>query len=459
MSETLNRQIKIYCPQHQTTFEVEADRQIVCEIREHALSNNFPKSEFWAYCCDCQTFSPSNLDTGGKAENNCPHCERPTARRFLCDECKIISYDSDEETKGKIFGINNLSGINPTCAGCLKTFIGAKIHPHICPDIEGILLTSRRDCPFCRKSILDQSVPPSIVEEFSTDRTTTKLDRRQVSTQCANCGHWGNADRAFCGKCGGQVNSLDPGILPGTAEPKTQLLGSICPKCGSVHDSDGTFCGKCGQALKVVPPKDETVADPIFSADDSPLYVIQPKNSFIEKPVVPALVKTGQTSSGLNKVLLFTGLGIVSCIVVGVITLNLSKPIPSSNNSVNNSNNKNTASNSGRSNSPKPDNSSSSLIGHKGRLTTNLNIRSASNKYAEIIGTHYENAKVQILEVESFYADDREFVTWYKIRVLENGFDQKNGNGKGNNWERNENFGWMEAEPEGWMNAKYISLE
>ncbi len=440
MIETLNRQIKIYCPQHRSTFEVEANPQIICEISEHALSNNFPKSEFWAYCCDCQTFSPSDLEVGGKIKNACPHCERETARRFLCDECKIISYDSDEETKGKNFGINNLNGIEPTCAGCLKSFIGAEIHRHICPDIEGTLLTNRRDCPFCQKSVLNQTVPLSQVEYLPTDRTTTKLDRRQVSTQCANCGHWGNADRAFCGKCGGQINSLDTGILPGTSEPKTQLLGSICPKCGSPNKSAGGFCGKCGQALKASKPEPDPESQ-VSGFDDNISNV---------KPI----------PSGLNTPLIFTGLGIVSFVVViGVIALNLNKPVPLSNNSINNSNNKNTSSNSGRLNSPKPDNSSTSLIGRKGRLTTNLNIRSRSNKYAEIIGTHYENAKVQILEVESFYADDHEFVTWYKIKVLENGFDQKNRNGKGNNWERNETFGWLEAEMEGWMNAKYISLE
>jgi hypothetical protein len=92
-------------------------------------------------------------------------------------------------------------------------------------------------------------------------------------------------------------------------------------------------------------------------------------------------------------------------------------------------------------------------------LTTNVNIRSASNKFSQIIGTHYENAQIEVLETDSYYADDGEYVTWYKIKVLENGFDYKTGNGKGNNWERDGNFGWLEAQTVGWMNSKYIALD
>ena len=43
------RNLKIFCPQHQAVFEVEENSKIVCEIREHALSNNFPNEEFWEY--------------------------------------------------------------------------------------------------------------------------------------------------------------------------------------------------------------------------------------------------------------------------------------------------------------------------------------------------------------------------------------------------------------------------
>ncbi len=155
MDETLVRQIKIYCPEHQTTFEIVESPKIVCEIREHALSNDFPRAEFWEYCCDCQTFSPSSFGTGGKAGEYCLHCERKTARRFVCDECKIVAYDSGEETKGKVFNVNAQNGIEPSCSGCQKSFVGAKIYQHDCADIETILLTPRETCPFCKRQTLE----------------------------------------------------------------------------------------------------------------------------------------------------------------------------------------------------------------------------------------------------------------------------------------------------------------
>ncbi len=473
MDENLNRQIKIYCPQHQSIFEVDEKPQIVCEIREHALSNDFPKSEFWEYCCDCQIFSLSQFGTGGKAKNACPHCERATVNRFLCDACKIIAYDSDEETKGKIFGISAKNGSEPNCAGCQKSFVGAEIYQHDCTDIEGALLTNRQNCPFCQKAILIQ---PKKVESLPTIEAAMKFDNPTASTQCSNCGHWGKAERAVCGNCGAQINSLGAGVAAGTAVPKTQLLGSICPNCGTGNDADSTFCVNCGQALKTVPQTEtETVASPIFPPTMPPIPVNQTNTFSAEQPVVSGYPpKNSPADSKISLLIILVTVGLF--IVVGLIALNSSKPTPTSNSSASYSNNGKTSNNSMRtnsstmntSNSSKMDNtkmsntmsnSSSPLTGRTGRLTTNLNIRGSSGKYSEIWGTHYEGARVQILEVESFYADDGEYVTWYRVKVLENGYDRKTGMGNGNNWERNGSFGWMEAEMEGWMNSKYISLQ
>ena len=457
----LTRKLKIFCPTHQSVFEVDEKPQIACEIREHALSNDFPKSEFWEYCCDCQTFSPSSFGTGGKVKNACPHCERTTERRFLCDECKIVSYDSDEETKGKVFSISAEKGSEPNCAGCQKSFVGAKILQHKCTDIEGALLTNRQDCPFCQKSVLIQPAPPKKVEPLPTAGATMKIGGKIDSTQCSKCGHWGNSARAVCGKCGAQIGRLGAGVAAGSAVPKTQLLGSICPNCGAGNDADSVFCVNCGQALKTVPQTEtetKTVANPIFPTNMPPIPVSQ-TNTFSASAGQSAAAPnfTPKKTSPDSKMPLFIIMGAVAfLIVVGLIAFNSKKT-----NSDNYTTVSPSPSSSSRTNSPTPykSNSPSPLIGRKGRLTTNLNIRGSSGKYSEIWGTHYEGARVQILEVESFYADDGEYVTWYRVKVLENGYDQKTGNGNGNNWERNGNFGWMEAEMEGWMNSKYISLE
>ena len=95
------REIKVFCKEHQSSFDVEVKPQLICEIREHSLSIGFPHSEFWEYCCDCQTFSLNDFATGGVANSACSHCDRKTSKQFVCSNCKTVCFDSDEETRGK----------------------------------------------------------------------------------------------------------------------------------------------------------------------------------------------------------------------------------------------------------------------------------------------------------------------------------------------------------------------
>ena len=99
----------------------------------------------------------------------------------------------------------------------------------------------------------------------------------------------------------------------------------------------------------------------------------------------------------------------------------------------------------------------SAMVGRTGRLTTNQRIRSASNRYSEILGVHYRGARVRILGVESHNHNNTVdgYSTWYRVHVIENGCDQEGIRGCGN--DLNEMPG--QAAMEGWMNAKYISLD
>jgi hypothetical protein len=101
---------------------------------------------------------------------------------------------------------------------------------------------------------------------------------------------------------------------------------------------------------------------------------------------------------------------------------------------------------------------SSSVKGSKGYLIENLNIRSAPNRTAEIRGTHYKGAQIQVLDEESYSTPDG-YSTWYRVKVLKYGCDSQNSSSCGKNWERNGSFGWMQGDDEGWMNAKFISLD
>ncbi len=462
-TKVLARQLKVYCPTHQTVFEVEEKPQIVCEIREHALSNNFPKEEFWEYCCDCQIFSPSSFGSGGKAAENCRHCERQTLRRFLCDECKIVTYESDEDTKGKNFTISP-EGTKPACPGCRKTFGEIHSNQHQCADIEGALMTHRAECPFCRKSTFAKASSPKQVEPFPDNVEPPSATGKMPSTQCPKCGNWGFAGRIHCGKCGVQLNASAEGVSPGTTTARTQLLGSICPNCGTGNQAGSYFCNSCGQALKVAQTAPaETAAKTVnlpppipitptntatFGAQTIPPNDSQPKPSFVEQ----------------NKPLLaIMGSLLVFVFIIGIITFSTNKS--SSNTNVKSpspspSSTKSTASKTSTPMNRTEDNTatSSPLIGRKGTLKTNAFIRSTPGKDGEMRGTHYQGAKLEILEVSSFYNDKGEYVTWFRVNILENGYDQKNGNGRGNNWERDGTFGWLEAETEGWIYADTILL-
>lgn len=93
---------------------------------------------------------------------------------------------------------------------------------------------------------------------------------------------------------------------------------------------------------------------------------------------------------------------------------------------------------------------SSSAVGRSGRLTTDLNIRKEPNKYAESIGIHYMNARVQVLEAQSYPVED-EVSTWYRVKVIEYGCSRDPSLGCGKNSSNDAD--------QGWMNAKHILLD
>lgn len=259
MEETLTRKIKIYCPQHQTTFEIAEGKKIVCEIKEHALSNNFPNEEFWEYCCDCQTFSPTNLEVGGKAKNTCQHCERSTKSRFLCGNCKIVSFDSSEDTRGKIVWIDfNAKTVEPACAGCLKEFTKTELQLHKCEAAQVVFLTSRKDCPFCKKAVQPKK----------------NLPKKQ------------------------HISVIDE-IFPA----KSKLLDVICPACGVPREPDSAFCPNCGQAFKAVKPQPKPRPIP------PPIPVV--KFDKVANVKTPITVKPTSSGQGLTIV------GIILSLVIG----------------------------------------------------------------------------------------------------------------------------------------------
>jgi len=293
---------------------------------------------------------------------------------------------------------------------------------------------------------------------------------------CPQCNATYTDDYLFC-LTGGNALRDESGETPTVAShvsfspnmTPTEAM-TICIACGLANKVNAHFCKKCGEPLA------SGQAETVYNAAVPPQFGHQQFSPPVFTPPTPGGQQfyTPRKSSDLTRFLIGGGL-VLLIVFVGLIAYNAGSGNSASNNTPSSNTDKvanavNTATKTATNAAKQAANatnaaanavetSSSSEIGKLGRLDTNLNIRSAANKNAEILGTHYEGAKLRILDSESYTADDGEFVTWYKVRVIEDGYDYKTGNGKGNNWERYGNFGWMEAQREGWMNARYITLD
>lgn len=95
-------------------------------------------------------------------------------------------------------------------------------------------------------------------------------------------------------------------------------------------------------------------------------------------------------------------------------------------------------------------NNSASTSQRTGRLTTDSNLRSESNKDSASLGIHYKGAKIRILDETSFTNDTGELSTWYKIRVTEYGCSVNANLGCGKD---------PNSSDEGWVNAKNVLID
>ena len=185
MSSEERQSFTFYCPQHQLRFRAAGDSVVSCEQGGHAIGSGFPAKAWWQYCCDCATFSPSEVTNGFWRRAECFVCERPTAKRYLCPSCQVISIESAVPVRRKLYSITPENGIAPSCPGCATHLISAPAE-HQCPEIGVLILTTRSSCPFCEVSVGGKSTSIS----------------KQDSKACPVCGTPGKAGIRFCGKCG-----------------------------------------------------------------------------------------------------------------------------------------------------------------------------------------------------------------------------------------------------------------
>lgn len=227
------RQLRVYCPTHKISFEVPAGKRLLCESGGHALAENFPHETFWEYCCDCQTHWPSDMDKGGRAKEQCPVCSRPTTRRYVCDECKLSSYESDDPARRKLFRVGTNGAVEPSCPGCGKP-AKLPLQEHTCEETEVTFKTPREKCPFCEEQL-----------------------RRPVEarTFCHMCGTLAEPSDRFCKKCGRAVGAaVQAGQQPSPNPVTTPLSDPLPPPPQPDPYRDHAINDTTGETTIVAPP-------------------------------------------------------------------------------------------------------------------------------------------------------------------------------------------------------------
>jgi tetratricopeptide (TPR) repeat protein len=303
------RYLRVYCPTHKVSFSVMEASGIVCEGGGEALAQNYPYESFWEYCCDCQSLWVSNLSKGEKSSGQCPVCSREIKRRYICDQCKVISLESDEAVKRKTFTIAR-GVVEPSCPGCSKISAGITVREHECDEAGIEFTTAHALCPFCDEQIADRPSFPILAAEYLDKIRARKIPckaepQRNLLVEDAEGGFvliaGGNGanhsivlprSTVFSSKqdyynykdyydcedpAAGEVFIIYPATVDkieqgwklaevGRLRVKTEAIQeqsrgwdeaatsddsqAVCPGCGTAAKPEYVFCKECGYALK-----------------------------------------------------------------------------------------------------------------------------------------------------------------------------------------------------------------
>lgn len=240
-------------------------------------------------------------------------------------------------------------------------------------------------------------------------------------------------------------------------------LSVVCGACGLSNRANSKFCKKCGNFLSIPPLEASSIPPPPTPLDlridlneesqtmrNQSTDLSFSNNSATDQPILRVIGSQGRAHN--NQFLVWVAVTVIAGILgIGVYRSQVETTSYSSSTVMNTSGGNR---NANRANFSINTNYAPATIGRTGRLTTNQRIRSASNKYSEILGVHYGGARVEILGQDS-YSTDEGYATWYRVRVIENGCDVEGVRGCGNDLD-----GYAGgAALEGWMNAKFIILE
>lgn len=295
------RTIRAYCATHKVGFDTQSNKPILCASGGHALAKSFPDQLSWEYCCDCQHCWL--LDTAKKevASKECPACEREVVRRYACADCNVISIESNEPGRRKMFSV--ATGIpSPSCPGCLQKPASSALE-HDCPDYGALFTTGFSTCPFCDQVLEAPPDFPCTVAEclsnLKTSPTQLSFDSQTNELKPSADGHYlllprvrgvslplvipkvkklkskrdyydtyyelFNCDNPSAGEVvvvrPASVEKTHTGWVvkeAGTIEVKSDEGPSgikptssmvVCANCGTAGNSSEQFCGRCGVAF------------------------------------------------------------------------------------------------------------------------------------------------------------------------------------------------------------------
>ncbi len=262
---------------------------------------------------------------------------------------------------------------------------------------------------------------------------------------CPQCNSVYSDDYVYClndgnplvDESGEQQTVVNRIVMPPQTDPGEVMVA--CTSCGVANRSNSRFCKKCGGP---------TVSSPGVAFDFNPFPVSPPRltasgtppthNTVVFQP--PNASPPGGISRPADNQnqLMLIGFLVVAVLIGGAIIYSMSGDTKPAANYTNTN-----------SSAPKhPD------VGKTGKLNTNANIRSSSNKTALSLGVHYYDARIKVLEAVGYNTSDG-YALWYRVQVLQNGCDREEGLGCGNDRDRNPG----QAAMEGWMSARNISLD
>jgi len=294
-----SRIIRVYCPTHKVGFSAAAASVVQCSSHKHTFSTNFLSDGFWEYCCDCQHYWPLDAAKGNIAADECPACERELVRCFVCEDCHVVSVESDNPGRRKEFSISAEGVLKPACPGCLNKPRATKVR-HECADFGRDFITTRATCPFCGdpldpepqfpcssstiRSNIRRELPtlqfdaqsnlltasptgPFLLLESSqsrlplivpnSPRLSSKQDYYNLYYELFNCDNPGAGEVVILSPA--TVEKTENGWVlrePGTIEIKLEQTASsesqppVCEKCGTQGAPSHTFCKRCGSPLK-----------------------------------------------------------------------------------------------------------------------------------------------------------------------------------------------------------------